>query len=102
MNRTGRKNPYIAACMFEILFFEDKRERKTIRNHGGAIFRRRAHSPCLLAKTTTTKDSIATTTNTINAKFLKHSPLPFVLGRSPFDFSGEKLFLGRSDALLSY
>ena len=32
--------------MFRILFFEDKRERKTIWNHGGAIFRRSAHGPC--------------------------------------------------------
>ena len=40
----------------------------------------------LLAQTTTTNNSITKTTNTKRAKFLKHSPPPFVSGRSPLIF----------------
>ena len=46
MKTAGRKNTYIAARTFQILFFDVKREEKTIWNHGGAIFRCRAHGPC--------------------------------------------------------
>ena len=66
MKTAGRRNTYVAACMFQILFFEDKRERRTIWIYGGALFRRCAHGPCesLLSQRTTANDSIGTTTNT--------------------------------------
>ena len=41
MNENGWKKDHLnAACMFQTLFFFflNKRERKTIWNHGGAIF----------------------------------------------------------------
>ena len=56
----------------------------------------------LLAQTVITNNSIATTTNTANAKFVKRSPPPFVSRRSAvtgalsFDFSPENLVPGWS------
>ena len=110
MKKAGRKNTYIAAYMFQILLTINENEKQFgimaapffAVEH--TVHARMTRCESLLAQTITTNNSMATTTNTANAKFVKRFPPPFVSRRSAvtgvfsFDFSPEKLVPGRSSA----